>query len=94
MIIIWRDKAKYEFKKCARYIAEKSSVETAERWQSEVEESLKTLEIFPLAGRKTNKCRKWQAHKNYYVLYEAYDEFVYIVHFRHSKRKPLEYKAK
>ncbi|GBU25527.1 hypothetical protein R83H12_02177 [Fibrobacteria bacterium R8-3-H12] len=94
MLLIWHDNAKCELKKCTDYIAERSSIDTTKKWRNKIEKSLKTLEIFPKAGRKIGKYRRWQAHKNYYVLYETYDDFVYIVHFRHSKRKPLEYKAK
>jgi plasmid stabilization system protein ParE len=94
MIIEWSIEARASFLNCAQYIKFHSSERIAEKWMNEVEKSLKTLEVFPLAGRKTSKYRKWQAHKNYYALYETYDGFVYIVHFRHSKRKPLEYKAK
>jgi len=94
MIITWDPIAKMEFDNCLRYIAEKSSIDTAERWKSKVIKSLKTLETLPKAGRKIGKYRRWQAHKNYYVIYEPCDEFVDIIRFRHSKRKPLKYKAK
>jgi len=90
----WYPVAEIELDECFSYIAERSSVNTATKWKNKVIKSLKTLETFPKAGRKVSKYRRWQAHKNYYVLYETYDEFVYIIHFRHSKRKPLKYKAK
>jgi len=93
MLLRWHDNAKYELRKCTDYIAENSSIDTAQRWRNEIDESLKTLIIFPNAGRKIGKYRRWQVHKNYYVLYETYKEFVHIVHFRHSKRMPLVYKA-
>jgi len=94
MIVIWRNYAKYELEECTDYIAERSSIDTAKKWRNKIEKSLKTLETFPKAGRKIGKYRKWQVHKNYYVIYEPCDEFVEIIRFRHSKRKPLVYKAK
>jgi len=94
MIVIWSPTAAAEFDECINYIAEKSSASTAKRWKNKVIKSIKTLETFPKAGRKIGKYRRWQAHKNYYVIYEPRDGFVDIIHFRHSKRKPLKYKAK
>jgi len=94
MIIEWSIEARANFLESAEYIKVHSSARIAEKWMNEVEESLNTLIIFPKAGKKIGKYRRWQAHKNYYVLYETDKKFVYIVHFRHSKRKPLQYKAK
>jgi plasmid stabilization system protein ParE len=94
MIIKWSIDARASFLECAQYIKFHSSERIADKWMDEVEESLKTLEIFPKAGRKIGKYRRWQAHKNYYVIYEPRDGFVDIIRFRHSKRKPLKYKAK
>jgi len=62
MIVTWRDNAKYELEECADYIAERSSVDTVKKWRNKVEKSIKTLEIFPKAGRKIGKYRRWQAH--------------------------------
>jgi len=94
MTIKWYPIAEIEFDKCFSYIAEKSSINTAERWKNKVLKSLKTLETFPNAGRKFgDKQRIWLPQRNYKAYYEVEGDFVYIVKFRHSKRKPLTYKA-
>jgi plasmid stabilization system protein ParE len=95
MIIDWLPEAKESFLNCAQYIKLHSSVRIAEKWMDEVEESLKTLETFPEAGRKFGKKQRiWLPHRNYKAFYEIHNNSIYIVKFRHSKRKPLEYKAK
>jgi plasmid stabilization system protein ParE len=95
MIIKWYPIAEIEFDKCVSYIAEKSSINTASKWKNKILKSLKTLEIFPKAGTKYGKEQRiWLPHRNYKVYYEIQENFVCIVRFRHSKRKPLEYKAK
>jgi len=95
MTIIWYPIAEIEFDECVSYIAGKSSVNTAERWKNKVLKSLKTLEIFPKAGRKYGKEQRiWLPHRNYKAYYEIHKDYISIVRFRHSKRKPLKYKAK
>jgi plasmid stabilization system protein ParE len=96
MIIEWSIEARASFLDCAQYIKLHSSERIAEKWMNKVEKSLKTLEIFPKAGRKfgSQQERIWLPHKNYIAYYEIHEDYISIVRFRHSKRKPLEYKAK
>jgi plasmid stabilization system protein ParE len=89
--IEWRAEAKVSFLECAEYIKYHSSEKTTKKWINRIEKSLKTLETLPEAGKKVGKHRVWLPHKNYKAYYEIREGIVYIVRFRHAKRKPLRY---